>query len=123
MTEKTIPLPLSGEEIKVAICDKVRQVLDGDCFLNESTAYDWFDGKVTIELCCNDMGREERVKRTVTATSGDKPMDHPLNVNKVELDLKKAPPNAVRIETGQGVPTESGNRIKYARTVAEKAKA
>ena len=113
MAEKTISLPLSGLEIKTAIHDMIDQALNRDCFLNDSAAYDFMEGKITIDLKLNDMGREDEVKITVEAKGGDEPDN--CEGTTVEIPVQKQPPNEVRIESGQDVPTESGQKIKYAR--------
>jgi|ERR1700687_1046343 len=118
--EKTIALPLSGEEIRLAILDKIGEALAKDCYLHPAAAYDFFSGKITIELRCNDMGREDVVKVNVKLAQGDPPPEEPEAV-KVELKIDPEPPNQVRIETGQGVPTAAGNKIKYPRKAVEKA--
>jgi hypothetical protein len=119
MADKTIPLPLSGSEVKAAILDKISQALDKDCYLHESAAYGWFEAHIKLEIRCDDLGREDVVKADLTATEGEKPEELPESV-RVELQIDKAPPNQVRVETGQAVPTESGKRIKYGRKIAEK---
>lgn len=118
MTDPTVPLPLSGEEIKVAILDKVSQALDRDCFLHPASAYDFFEGKVSIRLVLHDLGREDIVNVVGGATAGTEVPEAGAHVT--SIDIEKQPPNQVRVETGQGVPTQSGKKIKYARTVAEK---
>jgi len=119
MPEQTIPLALSGAEIKTAVLDKISQALNRDCYLNDSAAYDYFTGTITIRLVCNDMGREDEVKADVTASHGQKPAEEPEAVTN-EINIEKQPPNQVRIETGQPVPTATGKRIKYSRTAAIK---
>jgi len=120
MPERTIPLQLSGEEVRLAILDKIDQALQKDCYMNPLGAFDFFSGKITIELRLNDMGREDVVKMNVSASQGTPPAEEPEAV-KVEIKIDPQPPNAVRVETGQAVPTASGQRIKYARKLAEKA--
>ena len=115
MPKQTVPLPLSGAEIKTAILDKIKQTLDRDCYLNDTTAYDFFEGKITIQLRCNDIGREEVVKANVVASQGTQPAQEPEAITN-QINIEKQPPNQVRIETGQPVPTATGKRIRYART-------
>ena len=117
--EKTVPLALSGSEIKTAILDKISNALNQDCYLHDASAYDWFDGKITVELRLSDLGRDEQLKVLAVASEGEKPAEEPENV-KVEIKVDAEPPNQVRIETGQPVPTATGQRIKYARKAAEK---
>jgi hypothetical protein len=120
MADKTIPAPLSGEEVRTAILDKISAALERDCFLHPSASYDFFDGRLIMELRLHDAGREDVVKAAVSATSGEVPEEVPES-HKIEMKLEPQPPNQVRVETGQGVPTSSGKKITYSRKVAEKA--
>ncbi len=111
MPEKTIALALSGAEIKEALIEKFRQGLDRDCFFHRDAAYDTISGKVTWEIGLHAVD-------SVTATGAAS-----LNVGdgevsetqKGEVDIEPQPPNEVRIESGQTVPTDSGKRIKYSK--------
>lgn len=117
MPEKTLPLPLSGAEVKQAVLDAVEQALSKDCYLHPSASYDFFDGKVTIYLKLNDMGREDVVKMEAKASSGTEPQDAVGTT--VEMKFEAKPPNQVRVESGQPVPTSSGQKIKYQRPKAK----
>jgi hypothetical protein len=119
MAEQTIPLALSGAEVKAAILDKIKRCLDNDCFLHDAAAFDFFEGKITIQLRCNDMGREDEVKANIVASQGTKPAEEPEAITN-QINIERQPPNAVRIETGQPVPTATGRRIKYARNTVMK---
>ena len=116
MAEKTIALPLSGDEIRLALLDMVDRALRNDCFLHPAASYDFFVGKITIDVRFNDMGREDAYKATETLKGGTEPPDS--DGTTVSIDIEKKPPNQMRIETNQPVPTESGKKIKYARTAA-----
>jgi hypothetical protein len=119
MAEKTVADPLSGAEVKAAILDRIKTALDHDCFLHDSASYDFFTGTVKISLSCHDGGFENKVELTAAAAQGDPVV--PATEANVEIDLEKAPPNQVRVETGQPVPTASGKKIKYSRKTAKAA--
>lgn len=119
MAEKTLALPLSGAEVKQAILDRISQALDSDCFLHDASAYDYFYGTAEIRLTLHDAGREEDVNVGVVSRHGE--LSEPLTEGKAEIKFEQAPPNQVRVETGQPVPTDTGKKIKYSRKVAEKA--
>ena len=71
--EKVLTLPLSGEEIRKAILDRISQRLEKDGYLNTNLAYDYYECKITIDAVCHDVGRAAPVKVTETVTLGEKP--------------------------------------------------
>lgn len=121
MAGKTIALPLSGDEIKTALLDMVEQALTKNwaSFLHSASAYDFMVGRVTIDLTLNDMGREDELKVDETIKSaGAEPETAKRDI--ISIPIAEQPPNEVRVETGQGIPTESGKKIKYSRKTAAK---
>lgn len=128
MAEQTLNNPLSGGEVVEAILDKIRASLRLDCHLNPNSAYDWFSAEVTIKLDMHDAGAHIKGDYTAKATEGNQVAD----AQHVEADfhIDPAPPNEVRVETGQPVPTltkdEQGNDVvkgvRYSRKDAKKAK-
>jgi len=118
MPEKTLPAPLSGEEVKAALLDRISQALDKDCFLHPNAAYDSFTGKITLEVTLHDTGREDQINMQESVTAGEPQAD--AKKATVLIDLEKQPPNQVRVESGQPVPTDTGKKIKYARDKAVK---
>jgi len=118
VSEKTIPAPLSGQEVKEALIDRISQALDKDCFLHPNAAYDFFTGKITLEVTLHDAGREDEIKMEQSVTAGETQPD--AKKATVAIDLEKQPPNQVRVESGQPVPTDTGKKIKYARDKAAK---
>lgn len=130
MAEKVLNNPLTGEEIVLALADRIAQSLRRDCFLNPHTAYEFYEAKIHIEVKMNDAGLSEReVKQTILATEGVEPED---GVDGVVGDLivVPKPPNEERVTTGQPVPVltrdEYGKtvtkHIQYARTKKPSAK-
>lgn len=110
MPEKVLPLPLSGEEIRKAILDRLSARLMKDGYLNEALAYDYYSAKVTIEILCHDVGRTAPVNVTETVTLGEKPEENEnvfLDQAEGEFDIEAAPPNEERVATGQPVPVLS----------------
>lgn len=119
MAEKSLPLPLSGTEVRLAIIDRIDAALSRDSFFHPHASYDFFTGHFSCEFRLHDAGMESVVKVTEkvsqgTDTGGGETTKH-------AIEFEQEPPNAVRVETGQPVPTDSGQRIKYARKVVEKA--
>ncbi len=129
MAEKVLPLPLSGEEVRKAILDRVDQSLAKDCYLSPNLSYDFFDCTVKIECHLHDVGRTDEVNQTVAVSAGEEPEGGSAEVAS-EFIIESAPPNEVRVATGQPVPVLSKDtdgrpeikRIKYARKHAGKAK-
>lgn len=123
--EESVPEPLSGTEIIDAIVFKVREQLRRDCFLSPNSAYEYFSGKIHIEVTAVDCGREAPIVTDIDLTKGSAPDVNDPNLYDVESDenLERQPPNVVRKETEQGVPvlTEDASgekeikRVKYQR--------
>jgi len=128
MPEKVLPLPLSGEEVRLAILDKISQSLQKDCFLSPNVSYDYFSAKVSISLKCHDVGRVAEVEQEVEAGEGDIP-NVPLDIQEAEFEMQPAAPNEVRVASGQDVPALTKDaegkpkieKIRYARHRAKKA--
>jgi hypothetical protein len=126
MPEKVLPLPLSGEEIRKAILDRLSQRLEKDGFLNPVLCYDYFSAKVTIEIRAHDCGRAADVDISETVQIGEEP--EAAEGQTGEFEIEPQPPNTERVETGQPVPVLSRSKdgqpevkkVKYKRTAAEK---
>lgn len=100
MPEKTLALPLSGEEVRAAILKKIGEALVRDCRLSPNMAYDSFKYRVSVSLELHDTGRVEKVESTV----GDSTKE-----TDVVLEGEPEPPNKVRVDTGQSVPVLTQN--------------
>ena len=116
--------PLSGLEIRKAIADKVMNQLGRDCFLSDNLAYDYFSATVKVSLVAHDVGRAAPVDMEIKVSQGEPPSDDQfLEQAEAEMQIDEAPPNEVRVETGQEVPvltkTADGKSairgVKYAR--------
>lgn len=127
--EKVLPLPLSGEEIRKAILDRLSQRLEKDGFLNMVLCYDYYSAKVTIEIHAHDCGRAADVNVTEILTQGQEP-EGGAEGTEGEFEIEPQPPNTERVETGQPVPVLSRSKdgqpevkkVRYKRSAA-KAKA
>lgn len=123
MPEKTLALPLSGEEVRCAVLKKVGDALMRDCHLSPNMAYDWFRAKVSVTLELHDIGRGVDVEVDVGEEQGEQPAGIG-GTPSVEIEIEPAPPNQVRVDTGQPVPVlvqdEGGKSeiksIKYKRS-------
>jgi hypothetical protein len=130
MPEKVLPLALSGEEVRKAICDRLDQVLARDCRLTPEKAYQFFSAKITVHVECTDIGRVEVIDQEVPATLGEPDENEALEHFDAEFEMAPAPPNEVRVESGQPVPVETKDSsgkatqkgIRYSRKSLEKAK-
>lgn len=127
MAEQTLNDPLSGAEIIEATLDKLRTKMVRDCFLNPNSSYDWFTADITIHLDMHDAGVHVKSgPHAATLTVGTKPVESTQVADVLEVDA--APPNEVRVSTGQPVPTltkgEGGEsvvkRVPYPRSAAAK---
>lgn len=130
MPEKVLPLPLSGEEIRKAVLAKVGEALQRDCFLSANLAYDYYTAHVKVTLRAHDIGRTVEVSVDETATLGEETEDMHLDTAESEFDIDAAPPNEVRVETGQPVPVMTKGTdgkavqrgIKYSKNQLAKAR-
>ena len=107
MSETTIAAPLSGTEVIEAICAKVRNALRQDCFLSPMAAYESFEATVTLKVKMLDCGRIPEVHQTVTVQS-EAPVnesDENFALEQAEIQMQAMPPNQVRRETDQAIPT------------------
>ena len=131
MSEITIAQPLSGTEVVNRILEKVRTMLKQDCFLNEYAAYESFEADINIVWKCHDVGRIAAGTTAVVERS-----ENPIDENNENFALEMAedslgvmPPNQVRQDSGQPIPTlvESGDgrrevkHVRYARKPAPPA--
>lgn len=115
MAEVTLNSQLSGTEVVEAIVDKVRAKLRRDCYLSPNMAYDWFMATIKIELDVHDAGTTLKIDTTEVIAEGEEPgEDEPIMTVSEHMDIPAAPPNTVRIETGQDIPTltkENGKNV------------
>ncbi len=116
MSEVSIPEALSGAEVIDAIVYRVRQQLQGDCFLSPNCAYETFNAKIRIECIVKDVSRQEGIATNVIVNQG-KPVD--ISEDGVRFEVSEEvygeqAPNVIRQETEQPVPVltedSSGNR-------------
>lgn len=124
--ERVLPENLSGEEIRVAVIDKLMSRLAKDGHLNAAHSYDHFSYKVSIHIELHDLGRIEKVdvEEAGTPVQGNEANENAaLEAFDAELEGAQTDPNTMREETGQGVPVLTKNsegkpeinRIKYPR--------
>lgn len=118
MAEKVLNSTLSGEEIVQAVGYKVMEALRRDCLLSPHTSYDYFSGKILLQLTMNDAGlREVEVNHSVAYILGVGPGKLPEADESVEHSflLDPQPPNELRVETEQPVPVltkdETGRKV------------
>lgn len=120
--EKTLAKPLSGEEVMEAITFKIRDAMRRDCFLAPHIAYDSYSFQATVRVQFQKTGTAIKETSVTTRGKGGDETDEPIEAVDVEVSDEPKPPNDVRVETGQGVPTHvtkpSGGveekKVKYA---------
>jgi hypothetical protein len=105
-SEQELPQPLDGEEIKNAIVykvsDAVRDVLDKRCALY-GKAYPKFKAIVRIEFTLDDFGRI--VQGSGDAEVSDGELTGGAETEEILVDIPETPPNVLRRDTEQPVPT------------------
>ena len=107
-SEKSIPLPLTGEEVQEGVLSKVRECMEKSCHLSAGNAYTSCRFEVTVKMTLFDFGREVRNNEIVTGEidSGIPQEGAALAVEET-LDVEPMPPNQFRQETGQAVPVQT----------------
>lgn len=130
MAEQTLNNPLSGDEIIEAVTDSLRIKMRRDCFLNKNSAYDWFSGDVAVKLDMHDAGTRVSADHAAHSERGTAPNpDDDRQHVEAQFFIDPAPPNEVRVGTGQPVPTLTRDAqgkdvikgVRYARKDAAKA--
>lgn len=104
MSEITIAQPLSGSEVVNRIVEKIRTMLHQDCFLNAYSAYESFEADIKIDLKMLDCGRTPEVHARVIERS-ETPLSEDFALEHADAHLGAQPPNQVRMESGQPIPT------------------
>lgn len=85
MSEHTVAMPLSGEEVVEAMTYELKRRLYRDCHLNPALAYASFEATISGSLRLKDNGREEAIV--------------------FDIVLADRPPNVVRQASDQPIPT------------------
>lgn len=104
MAERSLNLPLSGEEIVIAVTEKLAEAMRRDCFLSQNTAYESFRAEVTVKILMTDLGRTPEAEFHVTQEVGHPTLSGNLSTAETAFTMEPAPPNEVRMETGQPLP-------------------
>lgn len=130
MDETTIPKPLAGPEIIEAVVFKIRENLNKNCLLAPHAAYGAFsfDAKVTITFV-NPTSMVKEALGFASGTGGEPQDVVESSTEVIDIHEDAAPPNAVRRDTGQGIPvrvkTPQGGveerKLKYERKDANAA--
>ena len=132
MSETTLAQPLSGEEVIKSVCHEVARMLRQDCFLSPNMAYESFNAKIHIEIKALDCGRIPEITREIVLSS-DKtidPNDENAALEIADSMLYDRPPNEVRQESDQPIPTlvetPDGRReikpVKYGKKIIDDVK-
>lgn len=101
--ETSIPLELSGEEVRIVILKKLEDRLMRTGNLSDQRAYSSFKAKITVEMVLDDHGLETKEVALAEASEGELSEDAP-EVENVEVEIEPAPPNMVRAENDLPVP-------------------
>lgn len=105
--EVTLNNGLTGEEIRIAVLDKIATSLQRDCYLAKNFTYRGCTVEVTIKIKADDVGGEKVVERTIAHVAGEPVSDEPDMDIVAEVGIENEPPNQTRIETGQPIPVQS----------------
>lgn len=125
--EKTLSLPLSGEEVRGIIKDKLDKHLAKDCYLTPNSAYSHFEATITVHIRLTDVGEVREVKASIAAEEGEAPEEGEEGFEG-EFTIEPDAPNTLRQESGLGIPTLSTDTdgrkviktVKYARNIKGK---
>ena len=107
MTEVELPRPLDGEEVKVAVTHKIAEAimasLDRHCALY-GKAYPKFSAQWEIHIKLDNYGdSREVVARGLLAAEAV--IENPIEIE-LEGVIDETPPNVIRKETDQAIPTQ-----------------
>lgn len=102
--DRTIPKPLSGEEIVEAIVTKIRAQLNRDCYLAKHIAYGSFSFQADIRVQFQRTGTSIKETNAVVHGMGGDLTEAEMESVDLKVEDVEKPPNQVRVETGQGVP-------------------
>jgi len=104
-SEKSIPLPLTGEEVQEAALYSLRECMQKNCHLSAGNAYTAARIEISVKMTLFDYGREIRNNEvlTVNLDSGLPAESEPETVEG-SLTVEPVPPNQLRVETEQPVP-------------------
>jgi hypothetical protein len=106
LAERVLSNDLSGDEICIAAGDMLTQMLRRDCRLQPGNAYRKFTLEMTGTLIAEDVGHVPEIPITLIMRTQQPPAED-IEALDLELDISEAPPNQVRVETGQAVPVET----------------
>lgn len=104
-SEKSIPMPLTGEEIQEAVLFKLREAMQKNCHLHLGNAYTSAKIDISVKMVLFDYGREvhNNEAATVELDSGLPPESEPETVE-ASVTMEPVPPNQFRQESDQAVP-------------------
>ena len=113
MPERTLNLPISGNEAVKAVLDKMETAMRRDCYLNPDLAYDYVEATVKYTIKCHDVGEARVVDQEVKLQVGTEP-ESGVDEFEGETFVEPISPNELREETGQPIPVKGkGNEIKH----------
>lgn len=127
-SEKSIPLPLTGEEIQEGALAKVRECFEKSCHLSAGNAYTSARFEITVRMTLFDFGREVSNNEIVTGEiDSGIPQEGAALAVEENLIVEPMPPNQFRQETGQAVPVatvvDGQKKIRHVKYAPRKAKA
>lgn len=126
-SEKSIPLPLSGDEIQEAALFKLREVMQHNTHLTQNNAYTSAKIEISVKMTLFDYGREVRNNLAVTAdVDSGLPNESEPEVVEVSSMTEPMPPNQFRTETDQEVPVQTvvdgKKKVKFLKYQPRKSK-
>jgi hypothetical protein len=103
--ERTLARPLSGAEVRQAILNRIEAQLARDCFLVPHLGYASFSFQAEIRIQFQYTGTSIRQTQVNAQGKGGNETDDPVESVDVHVAEEPKPPNEVRVDSGQGVPT------------------
>ena len=104
--ERTLAKPLSGAEILEAMVTKIRHALSRDCFLSPHLAYASYSFQADIRFQFQHTGTAIKESQVHVTGQGGEVTTAEMESIDIHVSDEPKPPNEVRVETGQGVPTQ-----------------
>lgn len=103
LAERTLAKPLSGTEVIEAIVTSIRRQLSKDCYLAPHMAYGSYSFQADLQI----QFQASRITGTQTHVTGGEGELDPEKTESANISIsdEPKPPNEVRVDSGQPVPT------------------
>ena len=113
--QQTMAKPLSGVEVRTAILKDIERMLELDDRFHGHVAYDGFLYKLSLSVTFPSAPQSlQQVERELSGGGGE-PLESNTETVLVEVSRALEPPDKVRMDTDQGIPTlveEAGHLVE-----------